>query len=87
LKGLVTDMSIERQWLSGWGIPVPKYAEFDSKETLFGQAADLAAGIASTHFQREGIAGLVSRFEHVTYNGKRTGGSDIARITHELGRR
>ena len=67
--------------------PVPKYAEFDSKETLFGQAADLAAGIASTHFQREGIAGLVSRFEHVTYNGKRTGEADIARISHELGRR
>jgi len=67
--------------------PVPKYAEFDSKEILFGQAADLAAGIASTHFRREGIAGLVNRFEHVTYNGKRTGGADIARITHELGRR
>jgi len=67
--------------------PVPKYTEFDSKETLFGQAADIAAGIASTHFQREGIAGLVSRFEHVTYNGRRTGISDIAKITHELGRR
>jgi hypothetical protein len=67
--------------------PVPQYAEFDSKETLFGQAADLAAGIASNHFQLEGIAGLVSRFEHVTYNGKRAGEADIARITHELGRR
>ena len=64
-----------------------KYPEFDSKETLFGQAADFAAGIASTHFQREGIAGLVSRFEHVTWNGKRTGEVDIASITHELGRR
>lgn len=66
--------------------PLPKYAEFDSKETLFGQAADLAAGIASTHFQREGIAGLVNRFEHVTYNGKRTGEADVAKITHELRR-
>jgi hypothetical protein len=67
--------------------PIRKYSEFDSKETLFGQAADIAAGIASAYFEREGIAGILSRFEHVTYNGKRTGHADIAKITHDLGRR
>jgi hypothetical protein len=67
-------------------VSVPKYCEFDSKDTLFGQAADIAAGIASTYFQREGIVGLVSRFEHVTYNGKRARVSDVAEVMHKLER-
>lgn len=66
--------------------PIQKYVEFDSKDTLFGQAADIAAGIASAYFDREGITGIVSRFEHVTYNGKRTRPADIAKIMHDLGR-
>jgi hypothetical protein len=67
-------------------IPLTEYVDFDSKNTALGQAADLAAGIASALFERNGIAGLVTRFEHVTYNGKRTSEADIARITHKLGR-
>jgi hypothetical protein len=67
-------------------IPLTEYVDFDSKNTALGQAADLAAGIASALFERKGIAGLVTRFEHVTYNGKRTSEADIARITHKLGR-
>jgi hypothetical protein len=60
--------------------PIQKYVEFDSKDTLFGQAADIAAGIASAYFEREGITGVVSRFEHVTYNGERACHADAAKI-------
>jgi hypothetical protein len=66
------------------GLPAPKYCEFDSRDTLFGQAADIAAGIASTLFQREDIASLVNRFEHVTYNGQRMGESNVAEVLHKL---
>jgi hypothetical protein len=77
------DMFSRMQRMRG---PIQKYVEFDSKDTLFGQAADIAAGIASAYFEREGITGIVSRFEHVTYNGKRTRHADIAKIMHDLSR-
>ncbi len=67
--------------------PIQKYVELDSKVTLFGQAADIAAGVASAYFEREGIIGIVMRFERVTYNGKRAQQSDIDQIMHDLGRR
>ncbi len=66
-------------------MPVPKYVEFDSKEVLFGQAADIAAGIVSTLMPCEGVTGLITRFEYVTYNGKRAGHSDLAKINYDLG--
>jgi hypothetical protein len=65
-------------------LSAPKYREVDSKDTLFGQAADIAAGIASMLFQREGISALVTRFEHVTYNGQRMCQADIAEVLAKI---
>jgi len=47
------------------------YAQFDSRESYFGQAADIAAGFARHLLEEEGLVGAVSRFEYVTYNGER----------------
>jgi hypothetical protein len=49
----------------------PGYAQFDSRESYFGQAADIAAGFARHLLEEEGLVGGVSRFEYVTYNGER----------------
>ena len=54
-------------------------------ETLVGRAVDLAAGIPSTHIRREGIGWVVSRFQHVTYKGKR-GGDSGRRQNHSVTR-
>jgi len=49
----------------------PSYPQFDSRESLFGQAADIAAGIATHVMEAYGLVGVVTQFEYVTYNGVR----------------
>lgn len=52
-------------------VGLPGYPQFDSRECYFGQAADIAAGLARHAFETEGLVSLVSCFEYVTYNGER----------------
>jgi hypothetical protein len=59
------------------------YCEVDSRESFFGQAADIAAGIASTLFERGGIAAVVAKFEHVTHNGRRVGPTEVDDIMRQ----
>ncbi len=47
------------------------YSQFDSRECYFGQAADIAAGLARHVYETEKLVTIVSRFEHVTHNGER----------------
>ncbi len=47
------------------------YSQFDSRECYFGQAADIAAGLARQVYETEKLVAIVSRFEHVTHNGER----------------
>jgi hypothetical protein len=49
----------------------PSYPQFNSRESLFGQAADIAAGIATHVMVAHRLVGVVSKFEYVTYNGAR----------------
>lgn len=52
-------------------VELPSYPQFDSRECYFGQAADIAAGLARHVFEAEGLVSVVSRFDHLTYNGER----------------
>jgi hypothetical protein len=52
------------------------FLQVESRESFCGQAADLAAGMASRVYAESGLPGVVSHFEYVTYNGTRVGTSD-----------
>jgi hypothetical protein len=54
------------------------YLQIESRESYFGQAADIAAGIASHLFERTGLMEIVSSFEYVSYNGTRVSLADAA---------
>ena len=56
----------------------------DSMDSFFVQAADLAAGIVRVIWEQRTLVHVVRIFEYVTYNGKRIGESDAARITAGL---
>jgi hypothetical protein len=60
-------------------IPTPQpqqYTQIKSADSYFVQAADMAAGIASRIFEQDDLIGVVSRFEYVTYNGRRVSRAD-----------
>jgi uncharacterized protein YeeX (DUF496 family) len=52
------------------------YLQIDSTDSYLVQAADIAAGIASKIFETENLVAVVSRFEYVTYNGRRVSIAD-----------
>jgi hypothetical protein len=52
------------------------FLQVESRESFCGQAADLAAGMASRVYTETGLPGVVSHFEYVTYNGTRVSTSD-----------
>jgi hypothetical protein len=54
----------------------PRYRQIKSHESSFIQAADVAAGFATRLMDTDGLIGVVSRFEYVTYNGVRSSRSD-----------
>ena len=54
----------------------PRYRQIKSHESPFIQAADVAAGFATRLMETDGLIGVVSRFEYVTYNGVRSSRSD-----------
>lgn len=65
---LETLASIEYQY----GLNVKRaYTQFKSDECYPGQAADVAAGIATHILEERGLVGVVSQFEYITYNGAR----------------
>ncbi len=59
------------------------HVEVESSGSLFGQAADVAAGIASSYFMREGLPAVVANFEYVTYNGRRIGLTEAEEIVRQ----
>jgi hypothetical protein len=54
----------------------PRYRQIKSHESSFIQTADVAAGFATRLMDTDGLIGVVSRFEYVTYNGARLSRSD-----------
>ncbi|SRR6266566_258413 len=52
------------------------YVQVDSRDSYFVQAADIAAGIASKILETDNLEAVVSRFEYVTYNGRRMSVAD-----------
>jgi hypothetical protein len=53
-----------------------RYRQIKSHESSFIQAADVAAGFATRLMETDGLIGIVSKFEYVTYNGVRSSRSD-----------
>jgi hypothetical protein len=54
----------------------PGIVPVESRESLYVQAADIAAGIASHIYATHGLIGVLEKFEYVTYNGVRVSRSD-----------
>jgi hypothetical protein len=54
----------------------PSIVPVESRESFYVQAADIAVGIACQIYAREGLIGVLDRFEYVTYNGARVSRSD-----------
>jgi hypothetical protein len=52
------------------------YLQLDSTDSYLVQAADIAAGIASKIYESENLVAVASRFEYVTYNGRRVSIAD-----------
>lgn len=60
---------------------VPALVEVDSQADSRIQAADVAAGFARHHFAREGLSGVVGRWEAVYYNGGRLTENNLGAAT------
>jgi hypothetical protein len=58
----------------------------ESTESIFVQAADIAAGIVSAIWDQQTLVHAVRAFEYLTYNGKRISESDAVAITARLDR-
>lgn len=61
------------------------YLQLESAKSYLVQAADIAAGIASKILETENLVAVVSRFEYVTYNGRRVSIADAeeeVRVMH-----
>ena len=56
--------------------PRPGITKVTSENSYFIQAADFASGIASNIYTFYGLLGVVSKFEYVTYNGRRVSQAD-----------
>lgn len=55
-------------------------ASIQSHEVIEGQAGDVAARMAATLFEREGLAGVVKRFDFVTFNGERATENNVGEV-------
>jgi hypothetical protein len=55
-----------------------------SADSFFVQAADIAAGIVRTIWERQSLVSIAQAFEYVTYNGSRIGATDAVRVTADL---
>ncbi len=62
------------------------FTQIDSSESFYIQAADFAAGIASAVYESESLIGVVSRFEYVSYNGRRVSKAEAEEETREIRR-
>lgn len=62
-------------------------AKVTSENSYFIQAADFASGIASNIYTFYGLLGVVSKFEYVTYNGRRVSQADAEEERRERTRR
>jgi hypothetical protein len=60
------------------------YTELESNDFFHVQAADIAAGIASKTMETENLIAVVSRFEYVTYNGRRVSISDAEEVLRRM---
>jgi len=63
-----------------WRPEVRTLGTFDSAESVFGQASDVAGRFAAVFYEREGLMGLVRRFDYVNFNGKRVGEAEAAEL-------
>lgn len=55
-------------------------ASIQSHEVIEGQAGDIAARMAATLFEREGLAGVVKRFDFATFNGERVTENNVGEV-------
>jgi hypothetical protein len=62
----------------------PGIVAVESRESLYVQAADIAAGIASQIYGTHGLIGVLEKFEYVTYNGVRVSRSDAEEEMRKL---
>jgi hypothetical protein len=60
------------------------YPMLRSHSSYFVQAADIAAGIASKLIETENLAHVVTKFEYVTYNGRRVSVADMEEVLRRL---
>jgi hypothetical protein len=67
--------------------PKPGIAKLESESSYYIQAADFASGIAANLYTFHGLLGVVSRFEYVTYNGRRVSRAEAEEEQRERRRR
>ena len=56
----------------------------ESYQVIEGQAGDIAARMAATLYEREGLAGLVKRFDFVTFNGQRVTENNLEEVLRRM---
>lgn len=74
LRNAFADRVASELWEEGLSVAQRGSGELRSlvsSEVMEAQASDIAAGVASAIFGREGLAGVVKRWSYVTYNGGR----------------
>ena len=59
----------------------PLYGDIDSSSSPRIQAADIAAAIAQNIYDERGLAGMLDKFDYVTFNGEKVDDLNISRIT------
>ncbi len=62
------------------------FVQIDSRDSFYIQAADFAARIAGAVYGSEGLTRVASRFEYVTYNGRRVSKAEAEEKTREIRR-
>jgi hypothetical protein len=65
----------------------PGITKVASENSYFVQAADFASGIASNIYTFYSLLGVVSKFEYVTYNGRRVSQAEAEEERRERARR
>ena len=65
-------------------VPRLGFVGTESRDSYYTQAADIAAGMASDLYEKEGLIGIVDRWEYVAFNGARVSRSDAEEEMRKL---
>lgn len=78
-------------WLASRRVPllaresIMPLETFDSRTSVYGQAADVAARFAASQFEKQGLVAVTRRFTYVVYNGGRVDKDTAAETMRKWG--